>query len=290
MSEALWRGWRSWKDKSSLEEAAIRSMLAAERLLVEHVPEDELVSIYVRGSFTRRDLVPGSDVDMVVVLASRRSLPLVERLAEYALTAWEVRVETCVFTLWELRTGRSVQGKHHPSDVFLFSTRLQHSRLVFGRDVSAFPLKRFSEVDLAKGKVRFVRSLLKRPQESGWWRWLLKHSFHLVELEQFVRGRNPPRKRSSLAAFVGDEDHIIHDIVHYLNRGCAEPEGAERRRFIRRLKRYLRRIDVWLRRDVEGRSLLSVWFDSFAGLVGSFVRRLSPWLYRFLKRLEGGGR
>ena len=57
--------WGDWKNKTKLEEAAIKSLKAARVIIIQNIPKEEIVAIYARGSFVRREMNKKSDSALV---------------------------------------------------------------------------------------------------------------------------------------------------------------------------------------------------------------------------------
>ncbi|MFH1917101.1 MAG: hypothetical protein ABIJ21_07610 [Nanoarchaeota archaeon] len=60
--------WTAWKNMSPLEKKGIHSLQAAKRIILKHIPKDEIIAIYAKGSFVRREMTDKSDVDTVTIL------------------------------------------------------------------------------------------------------------------------------------------------------------------------------------------------------------------------------
>lgn len=85
----------------SLDRRRVREAL---RELVErrYRPDPNVVAVYLFGSFVRGDAVPGSDVDLLVVLA-RDPRPPRDRVPDYLPDGFPVGVDVVPWTLAELR-------------------------------------------------------------------------------------------------------------------------------------------------------------------------------------------
>lgn len=95
--------WDEWALSES-EKEGIKSIKKAKSLILEKVPEEELISIYVKGSFVRREMVPGSDVDLVAVVKSDKYLDELDKLRkqgkdynpEFGVSGYSLNeLETC---------------------------------------------------------------------------------------------------------------------------------------------------------------------------------------------------
>ena len=63
--------WDSWKRKTKQEERAIAALKKVKKLIIENL-KDEIIAIYVKGSFIRREMNAKSDVDTEKGIAKRR--------------------------------------------------------------------------------------------------------------------------------------------------------------------------------------------------------------------------
>jgi predicted nucleotidyltransferase len=84
----------------SLDRGRVREAL---HHLVEsrYRPDPRVVAVYLFGSFARGDAVPGSDVDLLVVL-DRDHRPMRDRIPDYLPDAFPVGVDIIPWTLGEL--------------------------------------------------------------------------------------------------------------------------------------------------------------------------------------------
>ncbi|MFA6005510.1 MAG: hypothetical protein WC775_03410 [Patescibacteria group bacterium] len=64
--------WNTWSNVSPIEQKAIDSTIKARELVIQSVPPNALVAIYIKGSFTRREMNSKSDVDMVPIVTETR--------------------------------------------------------------------------------------------------------------------------------------------------------------------------------------------------------------------------
>ena len=63
-----------------LKEKARISIEKGKEIILQNISNDEIVSIYVKGSYVQDELRSDSDVDLVVVLKSEKYLPAVYQL------------------------------------------------------------------------------------------------------------------------------------------------------------------------------------------------------------------
>ena len=102
------------QDPAQLKEKAEIALQKAKEIILESIPNDEIVSIYVKGSFVRDELVPDSDVDVVVILKSEEYLPAVYELTEQYGKSTTPPFQIVALTVKELKTGeRNKQNKKY---------------------------------------------------------------------------------------------------------------------------------------------------------------------------------
>lgn len=109
----------------SLDRAAIEATLA--RLVADVYGKDPRVAgVVLFGSFARGDAVPGSDVDLLIVLAADQR-PFMDRIADFLPDSFPIGVDVIPWTLAELedRVGRG--------DRFAM-TILRDGRVLFDRE------------------------------------------------------------------------------------------------------------------------------------------------------------
>jgi len=73
--------WKDWKRITKLEEKAIKSLKVAKKIILDNIPKEEIISIYAKGSFVRREMNKYSDVDIITVLKTKKYLKRLKTLA-----------------------------------------------------------------------------------------------------------------------------------------------------------------------------------------------------------------
>src|SRR3989344_3464604 len=72
--------WKNWRKITKLEETAIESIKKARRILLQSVPKDRIMAIYVKGSFVRREMTKKSDVDIVPIVKGLETKKAIQKL------------------------------------------------------------------------------------------------------------------------------------------------------------------------------------------------------------------
>ena len=63
--------YEKWKRKTKLETSAIVSLEKTKKIILKNIPKTELISIYLKGSFIRREMKKHSDVDFIVIVKKK---------------------------------------------------------------------------------------------------------------------------------------------------------------------------------------------------------------------------
>lgn len=233
--------WKNWKRKTLLEKSAIKSLKSVIKKLLNEFPKKQIIALYVKGSFVRREMKKNSDVDMTMILKEGNYLPKLRVLMKKYEESSKPKVSIVGYSLWELKTGKLSKqkwgGRMRPVRVV---KHLLHYRQVYGQklhqqDLSQIEDKALLEITIKAFNERFI---LKYEQKKMWFSELVKQVFWLVELDEKVRRNNPPHSWRGLVKSIKNKDHIIHDTLKYRNK---KPKDQRlRREYIKKLKQYLK--------------------------------------------------
>jgi len=235
--------WEDWKRKTKLEEAAIRSYKAGKKIILEKIPEDEVISIYVRGSFARRELDKQSDIDFVVILNTSNYLKRLKKLNEAYKSEFYPEIEIKGYSWWELKTGRRSKNSVSATPPYITTKHLPKFKLIYGKDLSKTKFFSMTDIEDLKGLLNTFRNifLFQYKEKKMEFRDLVKQTFWLAELEQKVKGENPPHGWKKLEKSIKYEKHIVHDALKYRLKPVKDKK--ERSEYVNKLKRYLEKLD-----------------------------------------------
>ena len=232
--------WDQWKSVTEIEKEAIIAVIRARQLVLESIPKDELVAIYIKGSFARREMKEGSDVDMVPIVTENKYEGKVFRINSPEIDP----VIVVPLSLWELEHNElfsksdSLPDLRAKPDCFL--RRLNECRLVYGRPLDPREFFVRSDAEALKEQIRRVRDLWIPAYELGKVDFSIKEVFWLVELEQNVRGIPVEHSYEGIMKSIKDRSHIIYDAFKF--RTGEYKSDAEKKVFIIKLKKYLSNI------------------------------------------------
>jgi predicted nucleotidyltransferase len=222
-----------------LKEKADVSLSKAKETILQHIPNSEIVSIYVKGSYVQDELRSDSDVDVVVILRDEKYLPAVYELTERFGNTTEPPFQIIAYTLEELQTGKwSSNRPKKATTISVFVKHLDQFPLLYGSKPEGKLFTRTDVKDLT-ALVSFFEDSFLSDFEKGdvQFRGLIKIVLWLVEREQRARGIVPDYSWQKLADSIKDENHIVHLALKL--RRQKEVSKEEQDDFVEKLKNYL---------------------------------------------------
>ena len=234
--------WKSWKNKSKLEITAINSIKKAKNLLLENIPKKQITAIYIKGSFVRRELTKNSDVDIVPIVKDSRYIRKILKLQKEHSNKIKPS-ELLPHSIREFKENkrflRSDGPKAHPN---LFIKRLKYYNLIYGKplDVSKFSVR--SDEQRFNGLIKAFKEIfipLYNKKKFGFSQ-IVKQVFWLVDMDERIKGREPPHSWKKLAKSIKNKNHIIHDTLKF--RLNPTKDKKERDKFIRKLNKYITKL------------------------------------------------
>jgi len=232
--------WIGWKNKTGLEIDAIEKVKLARDLVIKLVPKKALVSIYIKGSFVRREMKEGSDVDMVPIVSEYK----------YQGNVWEANVPEVQpvvivpLSLDEFRDNKLYSKSDEYPDMRAlpdrFLAKLNSFKLIYGQtfNLNDFPIR--TDLEVLKDEIKIIRGGYLPAYEANKTKFFLKEVFWLVELELKVRGIKVEHSFQGILKAVKDKDHIIHQAFAFR---LVNGTQSEKKAFIINLKKYLNYLD-----------------------------------------------
>lgn len=235
--------WQEWKNKTELEERAIASVQKARELVIDSVPPKALVAIYIKGSFTRREMKEGSDVDFVPIVSENKYEGDI-----FGVNCPEIDPVVVVpLSLEELRANKlSSKGNYTPdlrAEPDLFLLKLDHYRLIYGKALHPqdFPLR--SKEQIVHDEINKIRNGYIPAYRDGTidFQPLLKEVFWLVAWQQEAQRHSVDHSFKRITTGIADRTHIIYDALQL--RESKSIGKAKERKFISKLELYLGRLE-----------------------------------------------
>ena len=244
MAKNRYEFWRGWKRKTELEEAAIKSIKIAKRLILRTIPRNETVSIYAKGSFVRREMNKKSDVDTVTIVKHSRALMKIRWLEKRYREKYKPQIQFTGYSIWELKNNkRTKSGKKLSPSPSRTVTHLDHYKLLYGKNLRKEDFNQGSVIGHLKGLLFAFNNLFIPGYNEGKFGFseVAKQVFWLVELEQILKGKNPPNNWKRLARSIMDQNHIIHDALRFRLEPTKDKKARER--FMVKLQKYLKQLE-----------------------------------------------
>lgn len=236
----MYNFWDEWKDITELEKKAIRSLLSAKERILNNIPNENIIAIYVKGSLIQRELLKDSDVDLVVILRDEKYLNELYNLNDKNTSKFfETNVQFISYTLDELETGKFVESRiKNPTAVSRFEKHLRSYKLIYGKAPSLI-FKR-TNLQHLRSSINSWNERFLPDYKKGAFKFdsLIKQTFWLVEDELMFKGFTPIYSWHKLSDSVSDMGHIVHTALKLRRGGSYSNE--EEKRFIERVEAYLK--------------------------------------------------
>ena len=207
--------------------------------ILQSVPNDSIVAIYVKGSYVQRAMKPGSDVDLIVILKDEEYLPAIYELSEKSKDPDYVPFTVSGYTLDEMRTGKFASNRtKSPTAISATVKHLDQLLLIYGSKPEGELFIRTDVRDLTALISAFEKGFLP-DYEDGSFKFgsIVKQVLWLTEREQRALGKMPDYNWQKLADSIEDKDHIIHMAMKL--RKQKEISKEEKSAFMEKLRDYL---------------------------------------------------
>ncbi|MBS3083419.1 hypothetical protein J4423_01295 [Candidatus Pacearchaeota archaeon] len=236
--------WGDWK-LSKLEKEGAKSILYAKKLILEHIPHEEIMAIYVKGSFVRREMNIYSDVDTFTVLKHSKYVSRMKNLEKKYRKAIHPPIQLSSMSLWELKNNKRAKLRRGiGTSPAAISNHLKHYKLIYGKEINTLNFEMGSSKGRLRGMMEIFNEMFLPQYEEGKLHKheLIKQIFWLVEREQVFLGKEPPHSWRGLAKMIKDKNHIIQDTKRlYFDKKTKSHEEMEK--LIKKLKIYLKRLE-----------------------------------------------
>ena len=218
--------------------------------LIQEISEDNVITIYVFGSFVHREMRPGSDIDICVIVEEGADHNLVEdagrRLDEMFKKEYGVSFELNYYYLSELYSGEFIKdkkGRRHMRP-WTFVGNVRYSSRVYGKRLNHrdFHHKHIDE------RLRGEWIAANHHMDSDWGpgelgrlllisKFVMKLIHVMQEKESSIRSAFV--KKRLVGKFRNDEDHIIHLLYDVINDPQKYSQKSSQERVLRKIRKFL---------------------------------------------------
>jgi predicted nucleotidyltransferase len=229
-------------ESNQLKEKAEITLQKAKELILHTIPNDEIISIYVKGSFVQGELLPSSDVDVVVILKSEEYLPTIYDLTKQYGDQSDPPFQIVCYTLKELKTGEKASNRiRNTTAVSRFVKHIDSLPLIYGTKPEGKLFTRTDEKDLSISIKNFTDRFIPEYKEGKFgFKELVKQVLWLIEGEQRLKQKNIGYSWQKLADSISDQNHIIHSAFKYRKQN--DISKTEKDEFLRKLEEHLNSI------------------------------------------------
>ncbi len=243
--------WNDWTLKSLKEEIAIDSIEKAIKTLFNFIPKEKIISIYIKGSFVRREMDENSDVDIVPIMIDNETLKKVKELnIKYAKDYAPSELLPRSLEEFEKNERHSKKTKLQ-GGVDTFLRNIHNYELIYGQKVDPKKYKIRSDKEFLQGHLSAFKTTfipMYKNEEFGF-RELIKQIFFLVQRELRLEGKEPPSSWKELANSIKNQDHIVHDALRLRLNPTKDPD--EKERLLKKLQKYVKDLEAKVKEDLE---------------------------------------
>tara|TARA_B100001971_G_C18182416_1_gene533597 strand:+ start:470 stop:1219 length:750 start_codon:yes stop_codon:yes gene_type:complete len=236
--------WKDWKNKNKVELNGISVTKKARKLILNNIPNREIIGIYSKGSFPRREMNQKSDIDLITIIKHSKYLPKIQKLQKDNKTSLGLPIHLESVSIFELKNGIKCKssGKQGKTTSRIMK-QIPNFKIIYGKGLTHrnFPA-RTDKKDL-ESLIKFYKNILipsyknKKVEFSN----IVKATFWLVEDEQRFKGKKSSTSWKNLAGSVKDKNHIIHETLKL--RLKPTKDKVIRQNFLRKLIRYMSKLE-----------------------------------------------
>jgi predicted nucleotidyltransferase len=239
------RFWLSW-ELSPTEGRYIAALKELLPQLVAEIGEQHIAAIYVGGSFARREMVEGSDLDVYLIVRENEVLEHAISVGLKLARIADIHIQTHVYSLDELGHHRhaieNVTNRRMPPGVLL--RELKHYYLVYGGAIDLSQYNMMTDEDYLQKFIPVLRRRLADDwgeKEDERLRFIAKQMFFLIHHERRMQGVEKSFSRTELLKHV-PEEHLLHlcDAV----RKDPRKYSLEKEEFQRQVSAYLDQVEA----------------------------------------------
>ncbi len=232
--------WKAWKNKTKIEKDSIKKIIRSRNKIIKSVPKSALVSIYIKGSFTRREMKKGSDIDLVPIVTRNKYQKNIFSVNSKELSPCMI----VPLSLEELKTNklstkpkRKIELRAKPDD---FLRKLDQFMIIFGKPLNPKKFNIRSPKKILDDEIKVIKKGYLPYFISGEipFEPLLKEVFWMTEAELDYKKIPHGNTFEEISRAIEDKNHIIHDAIKL--RKKKKITEKEKKEFVRKLKRWLK--------------------------------------------------
>lgn len=229
-----------WDDLTDLEKKAIDALKQGLNIIMSNIPKEDILSIYLKGSFLRREMNPKSDVDVSIIVKEEKYLKTFQILNEKYRHSIKPDFEFGGYTLDELKTGNfSKYGKKMRAGTPRFVRHIPTYKLLYGEELDIENLYTKPDIKLFHGLIKAFENIfipMYNKKQMGF-QMILKQTLWLVELEASVNRKDFLFTSWKDLTNEFNSDHIINSVLELRERN--EKDEKKKEGFLKQLELYI---------------------------------------------------
>ena len=232
--------WKSWKNKTKIEKSAIDVLGKGFKIILNNISKEKIIAIYVKGSFSKRELTKNSDVDVITIVKDTKTLKKLKNLHNKYSKSFNPKFEFGGYALWELKTGKRSKVRLRPGPgISRVVKHFKYNKLIYGKPINFEEFFTKSHEEDFKDMINLFKDLFFPMYNKNEMSFsdLIKQVFWLTDFEELFKGKNPPHSFKKLDKSIKDKNHIIHDALIFRLKPTKDKKLRER--FIIKLKKHL---------------------------------------------------
>ncbi|MCK4552679.1 nucleotidyltransferase domain-containing protein [Candidatus Pacearchaeota archaeon] len=236
--------WTDWENKSKIEIKGIKVVRKARNLILKNIPNEEIIGIYSKGSFPRREINAKSDIDLMIIIRHSRFLKKFKKIEKANKISLGFPIHLAGVSLFELKKGvHCKSGDKEGKSTSRIVKQLPNYKLIYGKGLghSNFPVRSNKE-DLKK-LIGFYKTIFipSYKNKKVGFSEIVKGTFWLVEDEQRFNGKEFSTSWKDLARSIKNKNHIVHETLKLRLRPTKNKKI--RQKFLKRLEKYILRLE-----------------------------------------------
>lgn len=235
--------WKDWKRKTRIESKGIEVVKEVRKLILKNILKNEIIGIYCKGSFSRREMNKWSDIDLITIIKHSHYLPILEKLQKENKKNLGLPIHLSGISIYELKKGKYCNANKTKGSTSRIVKQLENYKIIYGNGLGEnnFPVRSNKE-DL-ESLIKFYKEYLFPAYENKkvGFSEIVKATFWLAEDEQKFKTGKSSTSWKNLAKSIKDKKHIVHETLKLR----LHPTKNKRKRaaYLRKLKNYLEKLE-----------------------------------------------
>jgi predicted nucleotidyltransferase len=228
-----------WKNITTQEKIAFEIINEVKNKILLKLQEKNIIAIFVGGSFIRREMIDGSDIDIWTIVKKSVALQGLQELKSELKHKYSIPVGISGYSLWELKTGKiSLKGKKFKTPPPRFVKSMPNFAQVYGKPLLQKGLFMRSDIEDLHASLRAFKEIFIPKYRKGDFGFahLIKQLFWIIESELKVKQIKTEYSWRAFAKVLPKE-HIIHELL-ILREGKTTDE-KKKEEFIKKAERYV---------------------------------------------------